>query len=282
MRNTTLAIAVALALFSTSIQAQDYEPTENYDILTIGGFTVLVSGDAMYQRPEDTLKALWVLRSQIAIVNDGIGEFFDYRDDLETFEQIYQVVIWLDDSEAGLDGAGPCGIACFYGSVNFLEREGLNPDKAFSVGFTDIEWLIGSSWCCSYVLIHELAHGWHYHVIRDGFENDLMEDAYDRAVDSGLYDDVRSTHERTGRAYALIDAQVFFAVISAALWHHSHEYPYTLDELRAYDEDTFRAVYFGWTLPDQSSSSRPPGRYPELDGLEVLREWNDEKSSIYP
>ena len=299
MRNTTtLAIAGVMALFlSSGIQAEvwnesnfyrfnassandEYEPTENYDILNIGGFTVMVSGKAMYERPEITQQALWVLRSQIVLANDVIGYRFALLGDVPTteFSDLHQIVIWVDDSRSGHENRG-CEVACFYGPARLLERDNVNPDKAYSVGFTDLELLIGSMWCCNETLLHELAHAWHHYVIPDGFENQDIIDAYDRAKDGSKWRNVMNwVGEIQDENYAMTNHEEFFAVISATIFHHNYEYPFVYGELRHTDEASYGAVVRGWFLPERIAGSLPAQLATRLDAR--LDEWDPDRQRV--
>ena len=288
MRNTTLAIAVALALFSTSIQAdtyelsnasnasnEEYEPTEDYDVLNIGGFTVMVSQKAQYERPEEMDKALWILRSQIYSAAETIDTVFQLVGKPQDWYPLLDVVIWIDDSEAGIEDP-PCGAACFFGSASYLERNNSNPDKEFAVGFTDIDWLLTSTWCCNNALIHELAHAWHFHVIPNGFDNRDIERSYERAKDSGKYDTVLSSAGRTVEAYSMRNDEEFFAEMTAAFYQRAGSWPFVYGELRYTDIDTFNTIADGWLYPRNIRSSRPSARYDEMDAKATLERSYDE------
>lgn len=253
-----------LALYQYNVSATDEEPeeTENYNIMKIAGFTVMVSGDALYKRPEDMDKALWILRAQLVMVNDVLENWFlAISSATGDMNDIYQIEIWLDDSRAGDEERG-CESLCFYSvSRSQLKSLDINPDKAGAVGITDIDYYINSMWCCSGAMFHELAHGWHYHVIPDGYDNEDIETGYENAKDSGLYDDVLNlVGDTVDEAYAMTSHREYFAQLSTSLWHKTFEYPFNFGELSTYDKASFNNVLDGWLWPDSIRTSRPATR----------------------
>lgn len=238
-------------LFSDE-EEPEYEATENYSVVKVGGFTILVSGDALYEQPENTLAALWVLRSHIVYFNHVVKARFDYwattDHEPSDISQIYTVKIWLDDSRAGYEEGRWCEWACYLSaSRSALEARNINPDKHLAINYTDLARLIRSKRSQDGIFIHELAHAWHHQFIPDGFNNQSIATAYQNAKDSGKYDEVMDWWgNMDDDMYAMTNVLEFLAEFSESYWNRSYNYPFNFGELKSSDKDTYITINDSW------------------------------------
>ena len=89
-----------------------------------------------------------------------------------------------------------------------------------------------------YLLLHELAHGYHHRVIKDGYANAEIRTAYERARDSGSYDDVpRFNGNETVRdkAYGMSNPMEYFAESTEAYFGKNDFFPFNREELVKHD-----------------------------------------------
>ena len=229
-----------------------WEPTENYSVMKIGGFTVLVSGLALYENPEQTVRALWIIRSQMVYFNNVVKASFERWEGRTEYDPadltpIYGVRIWLDDSRAG-PGERGCEFVCYNaGSKSWMETRNVNPDKHLAITYTDIGLLVNSQRPSDGTLIHELAHAWHHQSIPYGFQNSSIIESYENAKNSGLYTEVMDWFgDMDDTPYAMTDRREFFAVFSESFWTRSSEYPFNFGELKSSDPDSHITINDGW------------------------------------
>ncbi len=121
------------------------------------------------------------------------------------------------------------------------------------------------------ILLHEMAHVFHYEVIRGGFDNACITRHFNRIKaryksveqrEQGTYgwfvplDREVPMHERTPpgpwppvEAYAATNAIEYFAEASCAAFGFNNDYPWNRNELWHHDPDGFRLVWEAWHDP---------------------------------
>jgi hypothetical protein len=149
-----------------------------------------------------------------------------------------KVPIWLGVN----DYAAPN--ACYHPSADWLRGHGWNPDKAGAVEIGNAAIFIDWSHTQPMMVLHELAHAYHHQVI--GHTNAAIRAAFERARASGIYDSVKHANGRMQRAYALNNDQEFFAEMSEAFFGRNDFYPFTRDELKEHDPETFHVIESVW------------------------------------
>lgn len=126
--------------------------------------------------------------------------------------------------------------------------------KYRSVIFHDANKLIELGNLKNAVVLHELAHG--FHDINLGFEYQPIIDAYDNAVKTGLYQNVRSVYddELTDKAYALTNHVEYFAELTESYFASPAEkfgndyFPFNRYELKTYDRMGYNLLKQIWGL----------------------------------
>ena len=112
-------------------------------------------------------------------------------------------------------------------------------------------------------MIHELANAFHDLVIKDGFANQDINDAYDDAKESGMYDEVAHiwgaeiigvgpggtnlpNPAHNTKAYAMTNAREFFAELSEAIWLRNDYWPFQYYDLFTEDKESFDVIFESW------------------------------------
>ena len=108
--------------------------------------------------------------------------------------------------------------------------------------------------------MHELAHAYHDLVL--SFYDPHILTAFARAQASGRYNAVGGPWGRSERAYAMSNAREFFAELSEAYFGTNGIFPFTRDDLKAFDPDSYRVIANAWKRPSEETS-RWSGR-PEM------------------
>ena len=85
------------------------------------------------------------------------------------------------------------------------------------------------------MVLHELAHGYHHQVLKNGFENSEVLEAFQQARKSQRYDSVLRINGRKEKAYAMNNQQEYFAEQTEAFFGKNDFFPFDRAELREHD-----------------------------------------------
>jgi hypothetical protein len=108
-----------------------------------------------------------------------------------------------------------------------------------------------------WVVLHELAHGFHNQVI--GFEDARVLAAWKKFCDSGKYTSTLMSSGRKGKHYGLTNQKEFFAEMSEAYFGTNDFYPFVAGELKEAEPELFALLAEIWgSLPGQAKASLKP------------------------
>jgi hypothetical protein len=246
MRMLILCAVWAAALVVVALivrQARAFEPTSAYRQRTVKGFTVLLGPEAL-RHEKEVDEALKELEAQLGRVVDVVPE--------PALASLRKLRIWVEwDNPRGKT-------AEFHPSRDWLRKNGYNPDKAEGVEVANavrfVRWSRdGQPW----MLLHELAHGYHFTVL--GPNHPGVKDAYRRAVAGKRYDEVGHVDGgKPRKAYALTDDKEYFAELSEAYFGRNDFYPFTREDLEKHDPAGYRLMQSTWTRrgPETRESHR--------------------------
>jgi hypothetical protein len=195
-----------------------------YEDRQVEGFTVHLSPEWAERDPALKQRCLDILSSSLARLAQVVPA--------PAWQKLRQVPIWLEYEDVHfINGA-------YHPSRLWLVGHGLDPDKAKSVQFTrNLAALIDSQ---PNLVLHELAHAYHDLVLSDG--DPAIIAAYQRALASSLYDSVERNNGSRERAYALTSHREFFAELSEAYFGRNDFFPFTREQLRAFDPESFKVI----------------------------------------
>ena len=94
------------------------------------------------------------------------------------------------------------------------------------------------------VILHELAHG--YHDQHLSFGDKRIIDAYKKAMDAGLYDEVLLYTGKKVRHYAATDHKEYFAEGTEAFFYRNDFYPFVAAELKEHDPALYDLLVEIW------------------------------------
>jgi hypothetical protein len=136
----------------------------------------------------------------------------------------------------------------YHPGAGWLKDNGRDPAMAKGVEFTNVRIFEAETRRMPNFALHELAHAFHDRVL--GFENALIEAAYQKARAAGLYDRVQRQdsegRKRLDRAYALTNAKEYFAECTEAFFTKNDFFPFTRDELQKHDPEMFDLLTQLW------------------------------------
>ena len=106
----------------------------------------------------------------------------------------------------------------------------------------------------------QIAHAFHHYVIHNGLNNQCIRRAYIKAMDQGLYDQVRQSHRRSGIpphrrvrqdfADATLNHVEWFAETAVSYFLTNDEYPFHRHDLYEHDPDGYAIQRHFWEHPN--------------------------------
>ena len=219
---TTLASHVfAAAIAANPHPTGPYEPTSGYAIEHVEGWTVRVHRMFREREPQLCQDTFKMLGQQLYLITRNVPP--------QAVEKLRQIVIWVEEAEPH----HPC--MAYHPDAGWLREHDMNPDKAHCVELANarnfLKWTREQPW----MVFHELAHGYHHQFLDDGFDNQEVRAALERAKAAQLYENVLRFNGRREAHYALTNPQEYFAEASEAYFGTNDFYPYVRAELRELD-----------------------------------------------
>ena len=225
-----------------------FEPTDRYEVREVEGWSIVVNKRFLAEKPELAGRALDLLRSQLYQVVRRLPE--------PAVVKLRTIKIWLEEAEPH----HPC--MAYHPGAGWLRDHGMNPDKARSVEIANARNFL--TWCFDqpWMVLHELAHGYHDQFIPDGYRNAEMKSAFDGAMKAGTYQSVLRVGGTEGKSYACTNPMEYFAEGSEAFFGTNDFYPFVRAELKKHDPDLFALLGRLWDAPTNgrpTASKRPEG-----------------------
>ncbi len=153
--------------------------------------------------------------------------------------------------------------AAYHPNIQWLKDSGRNPAMAKAVELTNVSIFPFENRRMPALILHELAHAYHDQVL--GFDNPEIIAAFNRASESGLYENVdRYTGEKIvrDRSYALTNHKEYFAESTEAYFLKNDFFPFNREELKTQDPVMFALLEKIWRGPEPVSapvSGKIPG-----------------------
>lgn len=186
--------------------------------------------------------------------------------------------IWLDHQITFGTKAMPIeGVSCTYHSCRgeeWLHRVGMNTNKSGSVEIYCAKYYLESRlhWGVGGVLLHEFAHSVHDKYCLNGFDNEIIREAYRVAMDKCLYDAVE-VHGPQGlradglrklaKAYACTNCMEYFAELSVAYFWVKDDimelnkwFPFNREQILKHDPDTLEVLHSVWEGVEKQAINR--------------------------
>ncbi|MDF2377857.1 MAG: sulfatase-like hydrolase/transferase [Verrucomicrobiales bacterium] len=189
------------------------------------GWTVHLNDQLVADSSRATKRMMELLHGQLQRVVDAVPE--------PALTHLRQIPIWINPPYAGKRGS-----AEYHPAPKWLIENQRNPAMARAIEITNVMNFPFENRRMPYLLLHELAHGYHHRVIKDGYANAEIRAAYERARDSGSYDDVpRFNGNETVRdkAYGMSNPMEYFAESTEAYFGKNDFFPFNREELVKHD-----------------------------------------------
>jgi hypothetical protein len=214
----------------------------------IAGWTLHISRELLAQEPKATARALDLLQKQLEEIVRVVPP--------PAVAELRKVPLYFSSEYPGVKPR-----AEFHPGAGWLRDHGRDPAMAKGVEFTNIRIFEREMNRMPNFALHELAHAYHELVLRRGFGNAEIKTAYERARAGGKYDRVERWHgngtpKTFERAYAMTNPQEFFAENTEAFFSRNDFFPFTRDELKQHDAETFALLEKLWAT--RPARENPP------------------------
>jgi hypothetical protein len=137
----------------------------------------------------------------------------------------------------------------YHPAAEWLSRHHMDARMAHGVEIGNaanfVSWTYEQPW----MLLHELAHSYHYLVLPQAENNPDVKAAYDAAMATHRYDDVRHWNGKMVKAYAATNPMEYFAECTEAYFGTNDFFPFVRGELEPADPDGYALMVKVWGKP---------------------------------
>jgi hypothetical protein len=227
---TLLASSALTLLLPLAARADD--PTSAYETRTVEGWTLLVHESFPAQEPELLDRVLAEVRRQLVAIVDAVPA--------PAVDKLRQIQIWIELD----DPRFPC--MCYHVHEGWLREHGVNVEKTGHVELANprnfVLWTKHQPW----MVLHELAHGYHDRFLPDGYENATIAAALAEAKAAGRYGRVNDVNGRERDHYGATNPMEYFAEGTEAWFGRNDFFPFERTELEQYDPRLCRVLEALW------------------------------------
>lgn len=226
---------LSIFLINTSSKANpiliDFMEDENQKTLEIEGFKVIINFDTSKHR--ESKEAISILTKKLAEINKIVKP--------KQLGVLKQVPIWIEWEILKTQGM------CYHPSKEWLIGNGYNPKKEKTIEISSVKNFINwQKLNQPYMVLHEFAHAYHHQVL--GFNNEKVLKVYKNVVNSKKYESVEYNLGGKKRAYALNNANEYFAELTEAYFGKNDFYPYNKAQLKAFDPLGYQLMEEVWNF----------------------------------
>jgi len=155
-------------------------------------------------------------------------------------EKLQQVRIWINASSP------ETVCMAFHPDASWLKDHHMNPEMAGGVEVgsakTFLSWTYEQPW----MVLHELAHAYHFQFLLHGFDNEDVKAAYASAMADKKYDHVLHWDGKYEKAYATTNSIEYFSECSEAYFGQNDFYPFVRAELKEFDRAGYALMVKEW------------------------------------
>jgi Glucose-regulated metallo-peptidase M90 len=208
-------------------------PAADYERIEREGWNVLVSPELGREKPRARQEMIDVLSNSLRVIRTTIPT--------RALLHLLTVPIWLEYGNE----KRPAGE--YHHNAEWLsEHMIVEKLKGVQFSYKLVLWINDQP----SLVIHELAHAYHYQVLTLGYEP--INRAYKRARKSGIYESVErfNTNGTFQRSYALTNPLEFFAELSESYFGTGDYYPFTRAQFEAFDPESAKVISEAWHRGD--------------------------------
>ncbi len=219
---------------------------EKRDLL---GWTLHIHPQLLSRQTDLTRRAISLLQTQLEEIIRVVPD--------ASVTELKKVPLWFSPEYPGSPPR-----AEYHPGQTWLKENGRDVNMVKGVEFTNIQIFEAETRRMPNFVLHELAHAFHDRVLVDGFANPRVQEQFARATASGIYERVerRDSEGQTqmDRAYALTNAQEYFAESTEAFFSQNDFYPYNQAQLKQHDPRMFQLLMELWRVETPATPAGPP------------------------
>ena len=205
----------------------------------VEGWTVQINVKLFDQDKPLTDTAIRLLTDQLKFIKKVVPK--------PAVAKLQQVTLYFSPE---YPGTGPR--AEYHPGAQWLRENGRDPIMVHGVEFTNVRIFDAEVRRMPVFVLHELAHSYHDQVL--GFNNPEIQAAYEHAKASGKYDLVKRWNgtkfaDKPERAYAMTNAQEYFAEGTESYFGRNDFYPFDRKELNEADPELVKIMEDVWSRP---------------------------------
>lgn len=223
----TIRCCVPLLLCSITCAAT-FDPTENYEVREVEGWTVRVNKRLLAEEE--------LCRRTLALLGDQLRHIARVVP-AGPVEKLRKVVLWM---ELDLTKGG----AVYHPSEKWLREHDVNPEKAKCVEISNARHFLDWYRHQPCMVLHEMAHAYHHQVL--GYGHAGIKTAYAKAKESKKYESVLHIQGGHQAHYAMNNDQEYFAEMTEAFFGTNDFYPFVRAELKEADPEMFALMEQAW------------------------------------
>ena len=160
--------------------------------------------------------------------------------DLRANPELDKKSIWIQEKDPTYT------IPCYHVSREWLETHGVNPAKTNGVDIPNAQYFLSEYDRQPMMLLHELAHGYHFKTVENGYSNGVILYAYKNAMENKLYDRVLNYYQQEGKAYSATNPMEYFAELTECYFGENDFYPFVKTEFRRHDPVGYAMIEQIW------------------------------------
>jgi hypothetical protein len=219
-----------------------FDPTVEYTVQYLEGWDIMVNQRLAAKEHRDLRdRALKLLSDHLYRITRVVppGPLANLR----------RIPVWVELNEPH----HPC--MCYHPDAAWLRRHDMNPQKAGAIEIANAENFLKWTQQQPWMVLHELAHGYHHQVL--GFDHADVKSCFRYAVASGVYRSVLHWDGRKKRAYALENDMEYFAESTEAYFGSNDFYPFVRAELKQHDPRMYDLIEKAWGVKPWSANDTP-------------------------
>ena len=232
-----LLVPAVAALGQTKERPDDEQPAEkvagpSYETKRLEGWTVLVNKELIQQQSELADQVLKQLEHQLYQIVRRLPA--------PAVRKLKKIQIWVEGKQPDSPGI------IYRSDFQWLRDHGMNPEKYKCVEIANARNFVESTVRQPWLVLHELAHGFHHRFITSRYRNPEIIAAFRRATGSKRYDSVLRDNGLREKAPALTDATEYFAESTESYFGTNDFYPFVRSKLKEHDPKMFELVGRLW------------------------------------
>ncbi|MCA9190546.1 MAG: hypothetical protein KDB03_02240 [Planctomycetales bacterium] len=237
-RSVIGVIGLILAVLSARPAAgQIGGPT--YESREISGWELNIDRQLLSQYSSETLTAARLLKAQLDEIQNVVPA--------KVVMRLRRVRLWFS-----MPYVGQTPRAEYHPGRAWLVEHGRNPDMEKGIEFSNILNFDKETRRMPNFALHELAHAYHHQVLASGYDNQIVQQAFERIKNDGRYAIVErvdsSGNKSLGPAYALTSPQEYFAESTEAFFSRNDFFPFDRRQLLDFDPETCELISRLWQV----------------------------------